>query len=682
MLTGTRNAIAVMIIALSLIITSPFFSNKLDSNIFLIVFNLFVMFATTYIFFIKMQNTVTKVNEDDADNFVMRSDLNVEDKKVSEKLKDIKNQGYQALLNQDKKGITWGVTTDKNLNLNVSYDEMVRHTAIIGQSGVGKTVLVEDILFQHCLINGGGGLFIDAKYDAEVRDRLLRTFALFGRQDDILVININEPDLSNTYNPILNGDGDEIADRIMNLMPSAENSPGADFYRQSAYQVISALASALVKNKTLFTPSDLAILMSDPNRIVNKILDKLEDCTEKTELYRLIGAYKKTVKGPDNVPVQQIDKNKFTELVGGLTGRINRFGSNNFGKIMNTYAPEVDILDAMQKNKLIYIMLPTMGKNETSLQFAKMMISDLRSVIGRVQENPSLKPKKTFVCIMDEFGAYAQESASRLFEQARSANVALVPAFQSFSQLNKVSTDFKDIVIQNTWNKVFFKFGSEDEASIVSELIGKTKKHATSLSVTSTENTGINNTRTDQDAKEANVGGVGYSLNESFDVRVRSDVIKKLKMGEAIVISGVKAFHIKTKFIRENENEIKDRHPKVYRVPTKPKKGWSKLNLIADIEREMSGSVNLTEKQNEMTVKNLKRFGADDDQAQEILDAIINKNKSQFRFWIEEKDTSSSEKSIYEIVKEFTQKANDSMPKTIALDILTEVEMIVPNKNS
>ncbi len=61
------------------------------------------------------------------------------------------------------------------------------------------------------------------------------------------------------------------------------------------------------------------------------------------------------------------------------------------------------------------------------------------------------KQLETFLAVLDEMGAYVMEGVARLFEQARSAGVALVPAFQSFSQLNKVSREFGDIIIQNTW---------------------------------------------------------------------------------------------------------------------------------------------------------------------------------------------------------------------------------------
>src|SRR5690606_16323188 len=86
------------------------------------------------------------------------------------------------------------------------------------------------------------------------------------------------------------------------------------------------------------------------------------------------------------------------------------------------------------------------------------------------------RPAIPFLCLLDEMGSYVMEGIARLFEQARSANIALLPAFQSFSQLNRVSPDFADIVIQNTWNKVFFKFGSKDSTEDAAEILGHTTR--------------------------------------------------------------------------------------------------------------------------------------------------------------------------------------------------------------
>ncbi|WP_204301926.1 hypothetical protein, partial [Serratia marcescens] len=64
------------------------------------------------------------------------------------------------------------------------------------------------------------------------------------------------------------------------------------------------------------------------------------------------------------------------------------FGSGNFGQITNTYDPEVDLYEAVRRNQIVYLPLPTMGKNEAATNFGKLAIGDFRSAIAKVQSLP------------------------------------------------------------------------------------------------------------------------------------------------------------------------------------------------------------------------------------------------------------------------------------------------------
>ena len=65
-------------------------------------------------------------------------------------------------------GLRFGYTQDENYPVDIEDDLLMRHTAIVGQSGVGKTTLGEFLLWQQAS-RGGGFIFIDAKLDAKTR---------------------------------------------------------------------------------------------------------------------------------------------------------------------------------------------------------------------------------------------------------------------------------------------------------------------------------------------------------------------------------------------------------------------------------------------------------------------------------------------------------------------------------
>jgi intracellular multiplication protein IcmO len=444
-----------------------------------------------------------------------------------------------------KKGIRFGYTRDNSLPADVEDAFLTRHTAIIGQSGVGKTVLGESILWQQ-IVRGGGYIFIDAKLDAETRDRLALMHALTGRSDDFYVLNVDKPHYSNTYNPILKGDADEIASRLLNLLPSSESSPGADFYRQSANHALTAIVGALKAAKRRYHFGDLSILLQSARAMAE--LERLVPAgsSERMVLQVFLDQFRK--KGKDGV---QIDVERVKQVLGGMSGRIALFAQGKFGKVFNTYTPEIDLTDIVVNNKCLYVMLPTMGKDTAALNLGKMVLSDLRTAVYNVQALAKVdRPNPPFIVFADEMGSYVMPGIARLFEQARSAQICMLPAFQSFANLSAVSPDFADIIIQNTWNKVFFKFASEDSPKQAAEIIGMTKRYAGSISKTESEGESTQNLRATPQGSASAGAGTSESWREQEEYRITPDQLKALGMGEAFLMSGARVFHIKTPMLR------------------------------------------------------------------------------------------------------------------------------------
>lgn len=438
-------------------------------------------------------------------------------------------------------GLRIGYTQDNGLPLDIVNGNLQRHTAIIGQSGVGKTTLGEYLLWQQA-VRGGGFIFIDAKLDADTRDKLGLMMELSGRADDFYVLNVDQPYNSNSYNPLLRGDSDEVASRLLNLLPSSENNPGSDFYRQSANHALTVITGALKAGKRRYHFSDLAILMQSARAMQELERIAPAGSAEKMALQVFLDQFRK--KGKEGV---QIDVERIKTVLGGMSGRIALFAQGKFGQVFNTYTPEIDLTDIVMNNKCLYVMLPTMGKDTAALNLGKMILSDLRTAVYNIQGlKKSLRPNPPFLVFADEMGSYVMPGISRLFEQARSANICMIPAFQTFANLKSVSPDFADIIIGNTWNKVFFKFASKDSPEMAAEIIGMTQKYAKSLSMSENQGNSASSTRATPQGNESKGGGLSESWRETEEYRVTPDQLRSMGMGEAVVMSGARMFHIKT----------------------------------------------------------------------------------------------------------------------------------------
>jgi 2-phospho-L-lactate guanylyltransferase (CobY/MobA/RfbA family) len=468
-------------------------------------------------------------------------------------------------------GFTLGIVADTNQPLIVPTDDIVRHIATAGQSGTGKTVFLEFLMAQQ-MSRGGGLIFIDAKLDSSAREKFYQMCVYYGRGHDFEVINPGDETMSNTYNPIGEGDPDEIADRIVSLIPSTESDAGADHFKQAAKQGCTVLVASFKALGKKYTFMDLVILLSSPSELTHLEAEmapqknrsaewsaRLEEA--RTQLSIFLEPYK--VPGKDGVG-SFIDTKKLKDVFGGIGGRLFTFGTGSFGKVMNHTLPEVNLYNSIRANKLIYVMLPTMGKSQTASNFGKMFLGDLRTAISWIQALPEAeKPNPPTLAVMDELGSYSTEILSRPFEQGRSARIILAPAYQTNSNLDAVSEEFTQMVQGNTWIKVHFKIGSHKTAEELAEAIGMEMQVQDSISVSG--GVGASNTASGGMADQgmSDNESLGYSERAMEGYKVSPDNLKSLNKGEAIItVGGKDVYHVRIPMFEFSPSFIA-RHKKV-----------------------------------------------------------------------------------------------------------------------
>lgn len=456
---------------------------------------------------------------------------------------------------QSWKGMCLGFRVDDGEPVIVDWDSWMRHCFIVGQSGVGKTVLGEWLMFQQ-IVHGGGMIFIDGKLDEANLKKIFEMATYAGRREDVLVINPGNPNQSNSYNPILYGDSDEVSSRILSLIPSAESNPGADHYRQSANQAISTVIAAIQSipansgissiKGAAYNFVDLSILLQNDKAILHleNMVPPSSDGGRQFKLW--LDQFKNSKDGDIS-----IDLKKMRDLFGGVGGRMHQFGTGNFGAITSSYDPEVNLYDAIIRNKIIYVALPTMGKAEAASNFGKMIVGDYRTAVSWIQALPEhLRPNPPTLCFFDEAGSYVTQSWSRIFEQARSARQALVPAVQTLSNLDSVSPELTAMVIGNTNTKVMFRLGESDTIERMNALIGKESVAQRSVSFSASESSGGSPDSLGSDS-ESKGTGIGLSYREAEVERVKPTTITKLGIGEAVVLyENSKLHHIKVPRVR------------------------------------------------------------------------------------------------------------------------------------
>jgi intracellular multiplication protein IcmO len=441
-----------------------------------------------------------------------------------------------APLTASEKRLLVGYATDTGEAVRIDDEHLMRHLLIVGQSGVGKSVLGMTLMFQQ--VNRGGGLlFVDGKIDSDNLRQLWNFCVATGREQDFLVINPGDPSMSNTYNPILDGDPDEVAARVLSLIPSTQNNPGADHYRQEANQGITTLVAALQATGLRYNMIDLSILLMNAKALLDLQARLRGTPGEAARNYDLF--LEKFRSLDTKTGAKTIDIKRLKDTFGGVAGRLYTFGTGRFGEVMNTYEPEVRLYDAMLANKIVYVALPTMGKAEAASNFGKMIMGDLRTAISWLQALPETeRPDPPFLVFMDEQGSYATDALSRPYEQARSAKVILCGAIQTFANLDAVSEEFAEMVKGNTWSKIFFKVGTQETAVEAADLIGMKVGVLRSLSDTVSDTSSAAFLRGTPESSEAAGAGFSYGEREQESYQVTPDHLKGLLIGETVMTYG------------------------------------------------------------------------------------------------------------------------------------------------
>jgi hypothetical protein len=432
-------------------------------------------------------------------------------------------------------GLLLGYATDTGDPVYMPDWNLFRHMWIIGQSGVGKTV-AGSLLMAQQIERGGGLLFVDGKLDYDNIDMIYRFAAACGRAHEVKIINPGDPSLSNTYSPVFYGDAFEATSRIMALVPE---DPGADYYRGEATDALMTIIGAILALGKRYTIEDLVILLNN-----SRALEELESAlvakdpnSPALRKFRLwLERFRVPVDPTGRNPLSgRVDIEKIKKNLGGVSSKIAAFSTGDFGQVINTYTPEVRLDQEIPNGGIVYVALPTMGKQEAAYPFAKMLVGDVKTVCADLQRNPKKRPKVPFMCFLDEARSYISESWGVFFEQARSAGLFLLPAFQTLPQ-DSEQADVVDRVVGNTTSKLFFRIGTPETAEKAADHIGMVRKAQRSAGETSSEGQSASTVRVDPGVLGSDSSGTSAAQREAEDYLVSPKELMGLEIGEAILL--------------------------------------------------------------------------------------------------------------------------------------------------
>jgi len=384
-------------------------------------------------------------------------------------------------------------------NKNVFIPSDAKHVFVCGTTGSGKTVALSNF------IKAGADydypmLIVDGKGDTDAGS-FLELVKLLCPERKIYIINFNEPNTSDKYNPFKNTTTDVIKDMLINMTNWSE-----EHYKYNTERYILRLLRLMEMAEIVISLESLTNYLPTAN------FSKLSRDLSKKELIT------------KQEHVEDIELSKISgQIAEAAAARFATIKESSLGQIFD--AGGIDIYSALAENAVILFILNPLLYPEMTPLIGNLIVIDSKKAVSNFFANK----KKRIFYIFDEINVYASATFLDLVNKSRSANITCVLATQSLSDLDNVSEHFKEQIIENCNNYLILRQNSPTNAEHWSNVIGTRQSMQATYQVSAEGG----------DVKSTDLG----SLRKTREYLYHPDEIKQLKMGTAIFLSRDKMIH-------------------------------------------------------------------------------------------------------------------------------------------
>jgi len=328
----------------------------------------------------------------------------------------------------------------------IKRDDRRRHIYIVGKSGVGKSVLIENMAVND-MYAGRGVIAVDPHGD--LVDKLLSCVP-DSRIDDVIVFDPSDRNYPIAFNLL-----DQVSDDFKGIIASGFVGIFKKIFGESwgprLEHILRNTVLALLDypNSTML---DIPRMLTN-NRFREKVVEKVKDTVIKDFWVNEFAQY----------------DNKFrTEAVSPILNKVGQFlASDTIRNIVGQPKSSIDIREIMDQEKILLVNLSRgkIGEDNSALLGAMVITKIQLAAMSRADVTIDKRPD-TYLYV-DEFQNFATESFATILSEARKYNLALTIAHQYIAQLKE---EVRDAVIGNAGTILSFRVGGGDTDTLVKEL--------------------------------------------------------------------------------------------------------------------------------------------------------------------------------------------------------------------
>jgi hypothetical protein len=360
-----------------------------------------------------------------------------------------------------------GRRADTGAAVTATADGLERHVFVSGATGTGKTAFLLALALQ-MLDRGRGVLFCTTKHDPALPRALAWAAASRDRLGEFWLFDAMQA--AHAYNPTATDNPLLLVRQVLALLPPVPPGSEAAYHQDVVRQFLLAAVRAMMATGREPVLDDILQLAVHPDLalpMLRQALQALGALERMTELGSFFDRFR--IGGQWRLDLAQ-------SALAGLTAALEALRVGRMERLFRRPSSELSLLRAIRRAAIIYMGLPR-AQDKESGRFGQLFLADLDAVIQEIQATEGRLAHAPFTIILDEFASYAIPEFAAVFEQARSAGIAIVVSVQTPSALadahRGLSEEFRDACVGNCGTILSFRLGPGRGAPYLADYVGR-----------------------------------------------------------------------------------------------------------------------------------------------------------------------------------------------------------------
>lgn len=322
--------------------------------------------------------------------------------------------------------------------INLTPDNRLTHTHIIGSSGSGKSKFIEWMMrgdLQNrqgfCLLDPHGTLYdsISAYAAHHVLDR------------EIILLNLSKPDAVIGFNPFRKASGGDLSVQVDRRISATFHAWGvANADATPTLERTLRLIYTVMLERNLGLPQAAYLIDFHAEKVRGHLIEELQTPLVQREWREL-----HNLKAKDWRDETLSAKNRLFRLL----------SSSALSRFMGMPATSIDLQEAMDQGKIVLVNLAPSDQlsHENARVFGALLINDFFECALRRNKRPDGSDPKPYYLYLDEFAEFVSLDIAGMLDQVRKFGLFMILAHQRFGQLDP---NLIDAVLTNCRMKAVF----------------------------------------------------------------------------------------------------------------------------------------------------------------------------------------------------------------------------------